>query len=145
MSKILNTSATSYYLEELLKDLDFKLYRDLTDEVSHIIRVSNDILDDKEKSRNTTKKENDGIEYKKLTTSKLSKFMSISTKELITILESNGYIEVKNNVNTLARKAIQSQAEFRKGKFGDYFLWSKGLDLNKEPDSFTKKFIKAFL
>ncbi len=51
------------------------------------------------------------------------------TDNLLTILVSEGYLSVIPNKHQLTSKEKQVSGTHKKGRFGDYFLWSNHFDL----------------
>lgn len=111
---------------------DAQLYKDAYEEAQRIIRISDEIRISMEKiSLIPSIPENTPIPEasSKITTSKLAKKLDKKTDELLEILVGKSYLIFTNNKHQLTSKGKQAGGEHKKGRFGDYFLWSNHFDL----------------
>lgn len=108
------------------KEEDNQLYQDAFDEAQRLIRISDEIRISMEKIEPTinTKDEETEDNFTKLTTSKLASKLGIRSPELLIKLEEKGYLVKKGENQHLSELALKQGAEFKKGQFGYYFLWS---------------------
>lgn len=117
------------------REHDTELYKDTYEEAQRIIRISDEIRISLEKIEQpeslSQNSENDSSSTTtKLTSSKLATKLGISTNDLLEKLNQAGYLNKKDDNYYLTDKAATIGGEFRKGKFGFYFLWSEQLSLN---------------
>lgn len=104
---------------------DAQLYKDAYEEAQRLIRISEEtpiaVEQVIEESSKTENEENTG----KLTSSKLAQKLGMKTNELMDLLVSKQYLEIKeNNKHYLTAKGKAAGGEFRNSqKFGYYFLW----------------------
>lgn len=112
---------------------DAELYKDAYEEAQRIIRISDEVRISLEKiipKEETPENDPNGKESNtKLTTSKLAKKLGKSTDELNEDLLSNGYLEMTNGNNELTEKGKQAGGEYKKGRYGSYFLWNEDLSI----------------
>ena len=123
MAKFLNTSATNYYLEELIKASTERLIR-----VSEEVRLAADKVDPtavKEPDSSTQAATNAADNgYDKLTTSKLAKALGLRTGQLNEKLLAAGLLERDGDLLKLTAKGKTAGGEFRVSKqYGPFFLW----------------------
>lgn len=116
------------------REEDATLYKDTYEEAQRIIRISDEIRISLEKIENTlpidSKNEDDENGYEKLTSSKLASKLGISTSDLLEKLANLEYLNKKDDNYFLTEKAKSLGAEFKKGKFGFYFLWPDHLKVS---------------
>ncbi|MCF9033256.1 phospholipase D-like domain-containing protein [Acinetobacter nectaris] len=119
------------------KDTDNELYKDTFEEAQRIIRISDEIRISLEKiehaqlevSANTENDtQNQTAIYSKITTSKLATKLGLKTADLLEQLEQKGFLIKKDNNHYLTDSAKNIGAEFKKGKFGYFFLWPESLE-----------------
>lgn len=126
----INNNEMGIFLE---RDSDEDLYKDAYDEAQRLIRISDEIRISMEKiDQNIAlnpKNSNDEQDssFNKLTTSKLATKLGLKTSELLEKFEAKGYLIKKDDSHILTEEAIKQGAEFKKGKFGAYFLWSDAI------------------
>lgn len=114
---------------------DVDLYNDSYEEAQRLIRISDEIRISMDKIEPETAKPNahiqsdhqDEAHFSKLTTSKLAAKLGIKTAALNENLESQGYLIKQEGHYVLSQMASQQGAEFRKGRFGSFFLWSDAI------------------
>lgn len=114
------------------REEDSALYKDTYEEAQRIIRISDEVrisLEkiDQQKSSTPTTEDEDDNNFEKLTSSKLANKLGLSTTDLLEQLTQNGYLSKKDNNFYLTDKAKTIGAEFKKGKFGFYFLWPENI------------------
>ena len=114
------------------REEDSALYKDTYEEAQRIIRISDEVrisLEkiDQQKSSTPTTEDEDDNNFEKLTSSKLANKLGLSTTDLLEQLTQNGYLSKKDNNFYLTDKAKMIGAEFKKGKFGFYFLWPENI------------------
>jgi phosphatidylserine/phosphatidylglycerophosphate/cardiolipin synthase-like enzyme len=108
---------------------DTDVYKETYEEAQRIIRISDEIrisleVVDREAEASATEEE----KYGKISTSKLAKKLGMKTEELISKLLNNGFLEVRDGVNQLAKKGTSAGGEFiEKSRFGPYFRWPEEL------------------
>jgi len=110
---------------------DPELYKEAYEEAQRIIRISDEVRISLEKipqteedlKNNSEKKE----KHTKLTTSKLAKKLGKTTDDLNKILLENSYIEEASGKILLTEKGKQAGGEYKKGRYGSYFLWNEEL------------------
>ncbi|WP_436659724.1 phospholipase D family protein [Acinetobacter sp. P1(2025)] len=120
------------------RDSDVDLYLDTYNEAQRLIRVSDEIritmekIDQESNTKSETNNEEDSQSNDSgmLTTSKLAQKIKISTNDLLLLLEKNGYLQKNNNRMILTEQASKLGAVFKKGRFGDYFLWPEFITQN---------------
>ncbi|MCU7837561.1 MAG: phospholipase D family protein [gamma proteobacterium symbiont of Taylorina sp.] len=112
---------------------DAELYKDAYEEAQRIIRISDEVRISLEKiipkEETSESVPNDKESNTKLTTSKLAKKLSKTTDELNEDLLSNGYLEIIDGNNELTEKGKQAGGEYKKGRYGSYFLWNEDLSI----------------
>ena len=110
---------------------DPELYKEAYEEAQRIIRISDEVRISLEKIPQTEedlKNNSEGKEKNtKLTTSKLAKKLGKTTDELNKALLENSYIEEVSGKTILTEKGKQAGGEYKKGRYGAYFLWNKEL------------------
>lgn len=119
------------------KDADNELYKDTFEEAQRLIRISDEIRISLEKIQNNTSniiadtQSNNPEEtgYSKITTSKLATKLGLKTNELLEKLEHEGLLIKKDNNYYLTDSAKILGAEFKKSKFGYFFIWPENLEL----------------
>ena len=120
MAKFLNTSATNYYLEELIKAARERLIR-MSDEV----RLSAETIakgEDGAPAPSAANKVED-TPYDKLTTSKLAKALGKRTGELNDKLITAGLLMREDDQFKLTDQGKTAGGEFRfSNKFGPFFI-----------------------
>lgn len=143
------------------RDHDESLYADAYDEAQRIIRISDELRVSAEviteaktlsanqdvvkpqyhspssiSSESTTPSTNvpqKPFEYEKLTTAKLAEKMGIKTAELNEKLVQLGYVNQQGKEFLLTEQGRQAGGEIKKGKFGDFVVWSVKMDLSTQP------------
>lgn len=119
------------------KDADNELYKDTFEEAQRLIRISDEIRISLEKiehaqlevSTNTeSDTPNQTTAYSKITTSKLATKLGFKTNELLKKLEQKGFLIKKEDNYYLTDLAKNLGAEFKKGKFGYFFLWPEAIE-----------------
>lgn len=112
---------------------DGDLYREAYEEAQRIIRISDEVrmsLEKIEKDENASKgsDEEEGSDSDKLTSSKLSKKLGLTTQELLDKLVAAGHLERKDGKHHLTELGKTVGGELRMSKrFGPYFLWPSSL------------------
>ncbi|MDO8787876.1 MAG: hypothetical protein Q7J42_07380 [Sulfuritalea sp.] len=108
MAKFLNTSATNYFLEEMIKDAKDRLIL-----ISPFLK-----LNDRMKE----------LLADRLTSSKLAQKLGMKAHEFVEKLVASGHLEVREGKHYLTSKGKEVGGEFRMSpKFGPYFLWPESL------------------
>ncbi len=123
------------------RESDNGLYDETYQEVNRLIRISDEVrltvekIDKEEKESHVEVKETEsktaGIDYQKLTSSKLAQTLGLKTAELLEKLMSDGYLIEENSIQVLTDKAKATGAESKTSRYNvDYFLWP--IDLYKK-------------
>ena len=112
----------------IYRDQDNQLYTDTYDEAQRIIRISDEVRMSLEKvetnSQLETSNSDDEPKYDKITTSKLATQLGMTTQELNNKLIEQGYLTDKGNgVYFLTQLGQDKGGEFKKGKYGIFFIW----------------------
>lgn len=110
------------------KEEDSTLYQDTFDEAQRLIRISDEIRISMDKIETTTKNKVEEKQFDsstKLTTSKLATHLGLKNADLLAKLEAKGFLVKKGENQHLSEQAITQGAEFKKGQYGYYFLWSE--------------------
>jgi phosphatidylserine/phosphatidylglycerophosphate/cardiolipin synthase-like enzyme len=115
---------------------DSTLYQDAYEEVQRIIRISDEVRmsleriagceESHENSKNNALKQKEVI---KLSSSKLAKKLGITTQELLESLFRKGFLEKQEDDYILTEEGKKLGGEFRKGRFGPYFIWPDSISL----------------
>ncbi|MCU4481619.1 phospholipase D family protein [Acinetobacter ursingii] len=116
------------------REEDTALYKDTYEEAQRIIRISDEIRISMEKIENSTsieiKQEDSENSYEKLTSSKLASKLGVSTAILHEKLTALEFLSKEDEHYYLTEKGKALGAEFKKGKFGIYFLWPENLKIS---------------
>ncbi len=110
------------------KEEDNTLYQDTFDEAQRLIRISDEIRISMEKIDTNIVSKTEEKEFDnniKLTTSKLATQLGLKTTDLLAQLETKGFLVKKGEAQHLSDQALKQGAEFKKGQYGYYFLWSE--------------------
>ena len=133
----------------IYRDQDNQLYTDTYDEAQRIIRISDEVRMSLEKvdtsdagkkadksnqtvssqieNKNT---DNTAPQYDKITTAKLAKQLNMTTQELNDKFIEQGYLTDKGDgVYFLTQLGQDKGGEFKKGKFGIFFIWPSDLNI----------------
>lgn len=109
---------------------DGQLYADTYDEAQRLIRISDEVKISLERIKSEEVANDDAGSHGgsgKLTSSKLAAKLGCKTKELNEKLLAAGYLEKKDDLFLLTDLGKSKGGEFRKGKFGVFFLWPEDL------------------
>jgi len=107
---------------------DPELYKEAYEEAQRIIRISDEVRISLEKiPQKEEDLKNNSEKNTKLTTSKLAKKLGKTTDDLNKILLENAYIEEVSGKTVLTEKGKQAGGEYKKGRYGAYFLWNEEL------------------
>lgn len=115
---------------------DGTLYQDAYEEVQRIIRVSDEVRMSLEKIsvfeetlENPKSNHSKHQKVTKLSSSKLAKKLGLTTQELLESLLRKGFLEKKEDDYILTEEGKSLGGEFRKGRFGPYFIWPDSISL----------------
>lgn len=109
---------------------DGQLYADTYDEAQRLIRISDEVKISLERIKSEEVANDDAGSHGgsgKLTSSKLAAKLGCKTKELNEKFLAAGYLEKKDDLFLLTDLGRSKGGEFRKGKFGVFFLWPEDL------------------
>ena len=110
------------------KQQALSIYQDTFDEAQRLIRISDEIRISMEKIDTNIVSKTEEKEFDnniKLTTSKLATQLGLKTTDLLAQLETKGFLVKKGEAQHLSDQALKQGAEFKKGQYGYYFLWSE--------------------
>ena len=122
------------------KYTDVDMYKDAYEEAQRIIRISDEVRISLETiapdtasptpdNKPASKTSAPVSKTEKLTTSKLAKKLGFNSKELLTKLVTDGYLEGSDEDHKLTAKGTGIGAEMKKGRYGEYFIWPESFSL----------------
>ena len=110
---------------------DSVLYKETYEEAQRIIRISDEVRISLEKipqKEEDLKNNSEGKEKStKLTTSKLAKKLGKTTDDLNKVLLEKDYLKEVSGKIVLTEKGKLAGGEYKKGRYGAYFLWNEEL------------------
>lgn len=115
------------------REEDAELYRETYEEAQRIIRISEEIrinLQRVEDENISNEEEDEASKTTKLTSSKLAQKYKYKTQEFLEKMETQGYLIKEGNGHKVSKKGESSGVEFRKGRFGTYFLWPEDIEIS---------------